>query len=118
MAGPGATQAFTPNSTFAYVHRVDRLRLGIMLGSYFGLGLKYGRMLGSGRYYVQDGEASYPQASTRLYSDTKSTTIFPLVAVLAQFSGRFTIRSLLIFLSAVAATEGSSMKTFVLFCLN
>ena len=54
--GGGDAGYFTPNSTFAYVHRVnDRLRLGIMLGSYFGLGLKYGNHW-SGRYYVQDGE--------------------------------------------------------------
>jgi long-chain fatty acid transport protein len=46
---------FTPGATFAYVYRVnDRLRLGVMVGSYFGLGLKYGDHW-SGRYYAQDG---------------------------------------------------------------
>jgi long-chain fatty acid transport protein len=47
---------FTPAATFAYVHRVnDRLRLGVMVGSYFGLGLNYGDHW-SGRYYIQDGQ--------------------------------------------------------------
>jgi long-chain fatty acid transport protein len=47
---------FTPASSSAYVHRFnDRLRFGVMLGSYFGLGLNYGDHW-SGRYYVQDGK--------------------------------------------------------------
>ena len=54
--GGGDAGYFTPSGTFAYVHKVnDRLRLGINIGSYFGLGLKYGDHW-SGRYYVQDGE--------------------------------------------------------------
>lgn len=54
--GGGDAGYFTPNGTFAYVHCVnDRLRLGIMAGSYFGLGLKYGNHW-SGRYYVQDAD--------------------------------------------------------------
>ncbi len=52
--GGGNAGYFTPNGTFAYVHCVnDRLRLGIITGSYFGLGLEYGKHW-SGRYYVQD----------------------------------------------------------------
>jgi long-chain fatty acid transport protein len=47
---------FTPAATLAYVHRVnDRLRLGVMVGSYFGLGLNYGDHW-AGRYYIQDGQ--------------------------------------------------------------
>jgi long-chain fatty acid transport protein len=54
--GGGDAGYFTPNGTFAYVHCVnDRLRLGIIAGSYFGLGLKYGDHW-SGRYYVQDAD--------------------------------------------------------------
>jgi long-chain fatty acid transport protein len=54
--GGGNAGYFTPNGTFAYVHCVnDRLRLGIIAGSYFGLGLKYGDQW-SGRYYVQDAD--------------------------------------------------------------
>jgi long-chain fatty acid transport protein len=54
--GGGNAGYFTPNGTLAYVHCVnDRLRLGIMAGSYFGLGLKYGNHW-SGRYYVQDAD--------------------------------------------------------------
>jgi len=53
--GGGNAGYFTPNGTFAYVYRLnDRLRLGIVVGSNFGLGLKYGDHW-SGRYYVQDG---------------------------------------------------------------
>lgn len=53
--GGGDAGGFMPNGTFAYVHCVnDRLRLGIMAGSYFGLGLKYGSQW-SGRYYVREG---------------------------------------------------------------
>jgi long-chain fatty acid transport protein len=38
------------------VHRVnDRLRLGVAIGSYFGLGLNYGDHW-AGRYYIQDGQ--------------------------------------------------------------
>jgi long-chain fatty acid transport protein len=48
---------FSPSGSFAYVHRAtDRLRLGIFVGSYFGLGLDYDNKW-SGRYYVQS--ASY-----------------------------------------------------------
>jgi long-chain fatty acid transport protein len=54
--GGGNAGYFTPSATFAYVHYAnDRLRLGIMAGSYFGLGLKYGSGW-SGRYYVQEGD--------------------------------------------------------------
>lgn len=46
---------FSPGGTFAYVHRIDdRLRLGVVIGSFFGLGINYGDHW-SGRYYVQDG---------------------------------------------------------------
>ena len=54
--GGGNAGYFTPNGTFAYVYRLnDRLRLGIAMGSNFGLGMKYGDHW-SGRYYVQDGD--------------------------------------------------------------
>lgn len=54
--GGGDAGYFTPAATLAYVHSVnDRLRLGVMVGSYFGLGLNYGDHW-SGRYYVQDGK--------------------------------------------------------------
>jgi len=53
--GGGDAGYFTPAATLAYVHRVnDRLRLGVMVGSYFGLGLNYGDHW-AGRYYVQAG---------------------------------------------------------------
>ena len=46
----------TPAATLAYVHRLnDRLRLGVTVGSYFGLGINYGDHW-AGRYYVQDGQ--------------------------------------------------------------
>jgi long-chain fatty acid transport protein len=54
--GGGDAGYFTPGATLAYVHRVnDRLRLGLMVGSYFGLGLNYGDHW-AGRYYIQDGQ--------------------------------------------------------------
>jgi len=53
--GGGDAGYFSPGGTFAYVHRVDdRLRLGVVVGSFFGLGLNYGDHW-AGRYYVQDG---------------------------------------------------------------
>lgn len=54
--GGGDAGYLTPASTLAYVHGVnDRLKLGVSLGSFFGLGIDYGDQW-SGRYYVQDGD--------------------------------------------------------------
>jgi len=47
---------FVPAGSLSYVHSVTRdLKLGIMAGSYFGLGLDYGDDW-AGRYYVTEGE--------------------------------------------------------------
>ncbi len=54
--GGGDAGGFTPGGSFAYVHRLnDRFRIGVSMGSYFGLGIDYGDRW-SGRYYVQDSE--------------------------------------------------------------
>lgn len=54
--GGGDAGYFSPASSFAYVHGInDRLKLGVTVGSYFGLGIDYGDHW-AGRYYVQDGE--------------------------------------------------------------
>lgn len=52
----GNAGGFVPAASFSYVHHISSdLRLGVSLGSYFGLGLDYGGSW-AGRYYVQEGE--------------------------------------------------------------
>ena len=47
---------FVPAGSFSYVHGITPdLKIGFSAGSYFGLGLDYGKKW-SGRYYVQEGE--------------------------------------------------------------
>jgi len=52
----GDAGGFTPASSFSYVHGITPdLKLGVSLGSYFGLGMDYGDHW-AGRYYIQQGE--------------------------------------------------------------
>ena len=52
----GNAGGWVPAASFSYVHNVSPdLRLGFTLGSYFGLGLDYGKDW-AGRYYVQEAE--------------------------------------------------------------
>ena len=52
----GNAGGWVPAASFSYVHNVSPdLRLGVTIGSFFGLGLDYGENW-SGRYYVQDAE--------------------------------------------------------------
>lgn len=52
----GDAGGFTPASSFSYVHGIaPDLKLGVSLGSYFGLGMDYGDHW-AGRYYIQQGE--------------------------------------------------------------
>jgi long-chain fatty acid transport protein len=54
--GGGNAGYFVPSGTFYYVHSLNQdLKLGVGLGSYFGLGLDYNNDW-SGRYYAQKGE--------------------------------------------------------------
>ncbi|MBW2518923.1 MAG: outer membrane protein transport protein [Deltaproteobacteria bacterium] len=47
---------WVPAASFSYVHKMsDELSLGVSLGSFFGLGLDYGKSW-AGRYYVQEAE--------------------------------------------------------------
>ena len=47
---------WVPAASFSYVHKISPdLRLGVTVGSFFGLGLDYGENW-SGRYYVQEAE--------------------------------------------------------------
>jgi long-chain fatty acid transport protein len=52
----GNAGGWVPAASFSYVHNISPdLRLGVSVGSYFGLGLDYGKNW-SGRYYVQEAE--------------------------------------------------------------
>jgi len=52
----GDAGGFVPAGSFSYVHGLSPdLKLGVTMGSNFGLGLDYGSHW-SGRYYVQEGE--------------------------------------------------------------
>ena len=52
----GDAGSFVPAGSLSYVHGLsDDLKLGVTMGSNFGLGLDYGSQW-SGRYYVQEGE--------------------------------------------------------------
>lgn len=52
----GDAGGFVPAGSFSYVHGISPdLKLGVTIGSYFGLGLDYGDHW-AGRYYVQQGE--------------------------------------------------------------
>jgi len=52
----GDAGGFVPAGSFSYVHGLSpELKLGVTMGSNFGLGLDYGSDW-SGRYYVQEGE--------------------------------------------------------------
>lgn len=52
----GDAGGFVPVASASYVHGLSPdLKLGVTLGSYFGLGLDYGDSW-AGRYYVQEGE--------------------------------------------------------------
>jgi long-chain fatty acid transport protein len=52
----GDAGGFVPAGSFSYVHGLSEdLKLGVAVGSNFGLGLDYGSQW-SGRYYVQEGE--------------------------------------------------------------
>ena len=52
----GDAGGLTPAGSFSYVHGLTpNLRLGVSLGSYFGLGMDYGDYW-AGRYYIQKGE--------------------------------------------------------------
>ncbi len=52
----GNAGGWVPAGSFSYVHKVTPdLGLGISIGSFFGLGLDYGKNW-SGRYYVQEAE--------------------------------------------------------------
>ena len=52
----GNAGGWVPAASFSYVHNVSPdLRLGVTIGSFFGLGLDYGKSW-AGRYYVQEAE--------------------------------------------------------------
>ena len=52
----GNAGGWVPAASFSYVHKMsDDLSLGLSVGSFFGLGLDYGKSW-SGRYYVQEAE--------------------------------------------------------------
>jgi long-chain fatty acid transport protein len=52
----GNAGGWVPAASFSYVHNISPdLRLGVSIGSFFGLGLDYGKSW-SGRYYVQEAE--------------------------------------------------------------
>jgi len=52
----GNAGGWVPAASFSYVHKVsDDLSLGVSFGSFFGLGLDYGKSW-AGRYYVQEAE--------------------------------------------------------------
>ena len=52
----GNAGGWVPAASFSYVHKISPdLRLGVTIGSFFGLGLDYGKSW-SGRYYVQEAE--------------------------------------------------------------
>ena len=52
----GNAWGWVPAASFSYVHKISPdLRLGVTVGSFFGLGLDYGKNW-SGRYYVQEAE--------------------------------------------------------------
>ncbi|MEJ2519379.1 MAG: outer membrane protein transport protein [Desulfuromonadales bacterium] len=52
----GDAGGFVPAGSFSYVHGLSPdLKLGVTMGSYFGLGMDYGDEW-SGRYYIQEGE--------------------------------------------------------------
>ena len=52
----GNAGGWVPAGSFSYVHKVSpELAVGLSVGSYFGLGIDYGKNW-SGRYYVQEGE--------------------------------------------------------------
>jgi long-chain fatty acid transport protein len=52
----GNAGGWVPAASFAYVHKVSPdLSLGVSVGSFFGLGLDYGKSW-AGRYYVQEAE--------------------------------------------------------------
>lgn len=52
----GNAGGWVPAASFSYVHKASTdLRLGISVGSYFGLGIDYGNNW-SGRYYVEEAE--------------------------------------------------------------
>lgn len=52
----GNAGGWVPAASFSYVHNVSSdLWLGVSVGSYFGLGLDYGKSW-AGRYYVQEAE--------------------------------------------------------------
>ena len=52
----GDAGGFVPAASFAYVHNLTpRWKIGVMAGSYFGLGLDYDNDW-SGRYFVQEAE--------------------------------------------------------------
>jgi len=79
--GGGNAGYFTPVPTFYYVHSLDKdLKLGIGVGSYFGLGLSYSREW-AGKYYVQSG--SYTTAAV---NPTIGWRIAPWLSVGGGFS--------------------------------
>ena len=52
----GNAGGWVPAASFSYVHKLSPdLSLGVSIGSFFGLGLDYGRTW-AGRYYVQEAE--------------------------------------------------------------
>lgn len=52
----GNAGGWVPAASFSYVHKMtDDLSLGVCVGSFFGLGLDYGKSW-AGRYYVQEAE--------------------------------------------------------------
>ena len=52
----GNAGGWVPAASFSYVHKLSPdLSLGVSIGSFFGLGLDYGRNW-AGRYYVQEAE--------------------------------------------------------------
>jgi len=52
----GNAGGWVPAASFSYVHKMsDDLSLGVSVGSFFGLGLDYGKSW-AGRYYVQEAE--------------------------------------------------------------
>jgi long-chain fatty acid transport protein len=52
----GNAGGWVPAASFSYVHKVSPdLSLGVSVGSFFGLGLDYGKSW-AGRYYVQEAE--------------------------------------------------------------
>jgi long-chain fatty acid transport protein len=52
----GNAGGWVPAGSFSYVHKVSpELAVGLTVGSYFGLGIDYGKSW-AGRYYVQEGE--------------------------------------------------------------